>query len=134
MSVIETPKRHVTRPRKHTGGRPARAWRWTALSGVALMVLATVHIVAQHFAAHGTGGLRNYHQILHYIANPVTFAIECLFVLALSIHAMLGIRSILRDFDLKPRTARRIEQGLCVLGTVTAVYGIALLSVLASRA
>jgi len=85
-------------------------------------------------SVHGTGGLRNYHQVLHYIANPLMFAIECMFLLALSIHAMLGIRSIVRDFDLKPRTIRRIERGLWALGTVTAAYGIVLLSILAARA
>ena len=52
----------------------------------------------------------------------------------LSIHAMLGIRSIVRDFDLKPRTIRRIERGLWALGAVTAAYGIVLLSILAARA
>ena len=134
MTVIEFPRRHTPRPREYPGGRSGRAWRWTALSGFALVVLATIHIAAQHFAVHGTGGLRNYHQVLRYIANPLMFAIECMFVLALSIHAMLGIRSIVRDFDLKPRTNRRIERGLWALGTVTAAYGIVLLSILAARA
>ena len=36
MSVIEFPKR----ARVYPGGRSARAWRWTAGSGLALVVLA----------------------------------------------------------------------------------------------
>lgn len=133
MSVIEFPKRRAA-PREYRGPRTARVWRWTVVSGLALFVLATVHIVAQHFVVHGTGGLRNYHQVISYIANPVMFVIECGFLLALAIHGMLGIRSILHDFDFRPRTLRRIDRGLWMLGTLTVSYGLIVLSVLASRA
>ena len=129
MSVIEFPKR----ARVDSGRRPARAWRWTAGSGLALVVLACAHIVAQHFVARGTGGLRTYQQVLDYIANPVMLAIECGFLFAVAIHAMLGLRSILHDLDLRARTKRRLDVTLWVLGTLTVTYGLVLLIVLAAR-
>jgi len=129
MSVIEFPKR----ARAYPGGRSARAWRWTAGSGLALVVLACVHIVAQHFVVHGTGGLRTYRQVLDYIANPVIFVIECGFLFAVAIHAMLGVRSILHDLELRARTKRRLDVTLWVTGTLTVVYGLVLLIVLAAR-
>ena len=46
---------------------------------------------------------------------------------------MLGVRGILHDLDLNPRTQRRIDTGLWVLGTVTVAYGMALLTTLAAR-
>ena len=99
----------------------------------ALVVLATMHIVAQHFVVHGTGGLRTYHQVLQYLSNPVFVVVECAFLLALVIHAMLGLRSILLDFDLGPRTRRHLSKLLWGLGTVTFCYGAAVVLILASR-
>ncbi len=111
----------------------SRPWRWTAGSGIALVVLATMHVVAQHFIAHGTGGLRTYHQVLQYLSNPVFVVVECAFLLALTVHAMLGLRSILLDFDLGPRTRRHLSKLLWALGTVTFCYGTAVVLILASR-
>lgn len=133
MAVLDRPS---SRPRlpERPGGRSARVWRWTVGSGVALVALASVHLVAQHFIVHETGGLRTYHQVLDYIANPVIFVIECGFVLAVTIHAMLGLRGVLHDFGPGPRARQRIDIGLWVLGTVTVGYALALLVVLAVRA
>lgn len=114
-------------------GRSARVWRWTAGSGLALVALTTMHIVAQHFIVHQKGGLRTYGEVLTYIANPVIFVLEAGFLVAVAIHAMLGIRSILHDLDLGPRTARHLDTGLWVLGSVTVLYGMALLTTLALR-
>ena len=120
----------VTHPAEHA----ARSWRWTAGTGVALVLLATAHIVAQHFTVHQRGGLRTYHEVLQYVASPVMFVIECGFLFAVTIHAMLGIRGIVLDFDLTARARRRIDLGLWTVGTLTIVYGLALLTTLAIRA
>ncbi len=138
MSVIDRLKSEAP-PDSHLGTweyrrrRSARAWRWTAGSGLALVALTTMHIVAQHFIVHQKGGLRTYHEVLTYVANPVIFVLEAGFLVAVAIHAMLGIRSILHDLDLGPRLARRLDAGLWVLGTVTVLYGTALLVTLAAR-
>jgi succinate dehydrogenase hydrophobic anchor subunit len=132
MSVIEAPEQEQpTQAYRH--GRSARAWRWTAGSGLALVALATLHIVAQHFIVHQKGGLRTYGEVLSYIANPVIFVLESGFLFAVTIHGMLGLRSVLRDLDLTLGTQRRIDVGVWVLGTVTVAYGMALLITLAVR-
>jgi len=136
MSVVEVPDRESSaRPPagEYRRGRSARAWWWTAGSGLALVALATLHIVAQHFVVHQTGGLRTYSEVLSYIANPVIFVLEAGFLFAVTIHAMLGIRGILHDLDLSPRAARRLDATLWVVGTVTVAYGMALLVTLAIR-
>ena len=112
----------------------ARAWRWTAGSGLALVVLLTIHMIANHFVVDSTGGLRNYQQVLDYLANPVIFVVEALLLTTVTIHAMLGIRSILFDFDLRARTRHLIERGLWTLGVLTVGYGLVLLTTLAGRA
>jgi succinate dehydrogenase hydrophobic anchor subunit len=133
MAVAETPERPPPR-RVYPGGRTARAWRWTVGTGIALVVLATVHIVAQHFIVDEPGGLRTYQQVLDYIANPVIFVLECGFLFAVTIHGMLGLRGILLDLDPGPRLRRWIDPGLWVLGTLTISYGLVLLITLAIRA
>lgn len=111
-----------------------RAWRWTSFTGAALLVLVTVHMVAHHFVVQSTGGLRTYEQVLEYVANPLIFTIESLFLVIVTIHAMLGIRSVLLDLEFGDRGRRRIDRGLVALGTLTVGYGLFLVGTLASRA
>jgi succinate dehydrogenase hydrophobic anchor subunit len=136
MSVIEAPKRTRTAEpsvQTYRRGRSTRVWYWTAGSGMALVLLATMHIVAQHFIVHQTGGLRTYAQVLSYVANPIIFILEAGFLLAVTIHAMLGIRGILHDRDLSPRATRRLDRWLWTVGSITVVYGMAVLITLAIR-
>ena len=136
MSVIEAPKQEPpaeSRVEAYRRGRSSRVWHWTAGTGMALVLLATMHIVAQHFVVHQKGGLRTYAEVLSYIGNPVIFVLEAAFLVAVTIHAMLGVRGVLGDLDLSPGARRRIDRGLWVLGTMTVAYGMALLITLAVR-
>jgi len=112
----------------------SRSWRWTSLTGVSLLVLVTVHMVAQHFVLAQIGGLRTYQQVLAYISNPIMFVIESIFLVVVTWHAMLGLRSVLFDFGLSAATRRRVNRWLTVLGAVTVAYGFVLIGTLASRA
>lgn len=132
-SVVELPNREPSAEREYRRGRSARVWYWTAGSGVALLLLATMHIVAQHFVVHQKGGLRTYGEVLSYVSSPVIFVLETGFLFAVTIHAMLGIRGILQDLDLSPRAARRLDATLWLVGTVTVAYGMVLLVTLALR-
>ena len=89
----------------------SRRWKVTTYSGVALLVLVTVHMVAHHFVVDEIGGLRTYAQVLDYIANPVILVIECTFLIVVTIHAMLGLRSVLFDFGLSERMQRLVSRG-----------------------
>ena len=136
MDVIDAPRRDTpdeARAHAYRRGRSARLWHWTAGSGMALVLLATMHIVAQHFIVDQKGGLRTYSEVLTYISNPVIFVLEAGFLLAVTIHAMLGIRSILRDLDLSHRANRRLDRALWALGSLTVLYGVTLLVTLALR-
>ena len=114
--------------------RTARDWRLTTLTGVALLGLLLVHMIGHHFVVGEVGGLRNYDQVLDYIAHPVIFTIESFFLLFVTVHAMLGLRSVLLDLDPAPRLRRAIDVGAVVLGLATLAYGYFLIGTLASRA
>ena len=114
--------------------RSAGEWRTMTLTGLGLLVLVTVHMIANHFVVRSIGGLRDYQQVLAYIANPAIFTIESLFLLFVTVHAMLGLRGVLLDLDPAPRLRRWIDRGLAVLGLATLAYGYFLIGTLASRA
>jgi succinate dehydrogenase hydrophobic anchor subunit len=122
VSVIERPL------------RGARIWRWTTFSGVALLVLVTVHMVAHHFVVEEIGGLRDYANVLDYVSSPIIVVSEATFLVAVTIHAMLGLRGVLYDLGPGVRARRRIDVGLIVLGAATIAYGAYLLGTLVSRA
>ena len=115
-------------------GRSARVWGVTTVSGLAVLVLVTVHMIANHFVVESIGGLRDYHQVLKYISNPVIFVLESLFLITVTIHALMGLRAVLLDLDPGPRVRTWIDRGLIVLGILTIGYGFTLIGVLASRA
>jgi succinate dehydrogenase hydrophobic anchor subunit len=136
MAVVETRPRPTKVQRRSTtpGGKSARVWRWTVITGAALLLLVTVHMVAHHFVVKEVGGLRTYEQVLDYIATPLIFTIECFFLITVTAHALLGLRSVLFDLALGPKGRRRIDMGLWALGVVTVGYGFFLVGTLASRA
>src|SRR5437762_956551 len=112
----------------------SRTWRVTALTGIVVLVLVTVHMVAHHFVVKQVGGLRTYDQVLEYIGNPVILVLEELFLVAVTWHAMLGLRAVLFDLGLPDAWRRRVSRGLAALGVLTIAYGSFLVLTLASRA
>ena len=126
--------RETVRRRSPRVPRSAGEWRIMTLTGLGLLVLLTIHMIANHFVVKSVGGLRDYRQVLAYIANPVIFTIESLFLLFVTVHGMLGLRSVLLDLDAGPRLHRWIDRGLVLLGLATLAYGYFLIGTLASRA
>ncbi len=134
MATVAATRPRPTKRRPVPGGRSVRAWWWTVITGAALLVLLVVHMIANHFVVEEVGGLRTYQQVLEYIAHPAIFTIECFFLVTVTTHALLGLRSVLFDMGFGPRGKRRIDLGLWVLGIATVAYGFFLVGTLASRA
>lgn len=133
MDVV--PTRPIPKERRPIpGGKSVRVWRWTVITGGALLVLLVAHMIAHHFVVEEVGGLRTYQQVLDYIANPLIFTIECFFLVTVTTHALMGLRAVLFDMGFGGRARRRIDAGLWVLGIATVAYGFFLVGTLASRA
>jgi succinate dehydrogenase hydrophobic anchor subunit len=111
-------------PQARAGRRgPAGAlWLVQAISGLLLVLVLGLHMVAHHFVVEG--GLRDYAQVIDYVSNPAIFALEVLFLVFVTIHAMLGLRAIFLDLGLRPGRQRIVDWGLALVGAVTLVYGI----------
>ncbi|HZD74452.1 MAG TPA: hypothetical protein VE776_11305 [Actinomycetota bacterium] len=110
--------------------RPSPTWGWMGqvVSGGLLLVLVTVHMIANHFVVKG--GLRTYAQVAAYIGNPVMLAIEIAFLLVVTWHAMAGIRAVLADLGLRGRAGRVATRLLTGLGVVTVAYGLWLVTII----
>jgi succinate dehydrogenase / fumarate reductase membrane anchor subunit len=103
--------------RKHSSW----AWFWQAVTGLALLFLVGLHMVAQHFVAQG--GLRDYQQVVDYLSNPLIVVIEIAFLLSVTTHAMLGVRAILFDLGLSEKAERMVTYACALIGVVIVVYG-----------
>jgi succinate dehydrogenase / fumarate reductase membrane anchor subunit len=106
-------------------------WIGQAASGLALLILLAVHLIAQHFIVEG--GLRTYDQVLAYITQPFILGWEICFLVVATYHGLAGLRSILLDFGLTPEQDRRVTVWLVVSGGATVTYGLWLLLTLLSR-
>jgi succinate dehydrogenase / fumarate reductase, membrane anchor subunit len=105
--------------------RPTFAWLVQAVSGVLLLVLLTVHMVAQHFVVQG--GLRTYADVVAWIRTPVVFAVEALLVVCVTWHAIAGVHGVLLDLGLRGRAERIVARALLGLAVATVLYGLWLL-------
>jgi succinate dehydrogenase membrane anchor subunit len=111
--------------------RPTFAWLAQTVTGVLLLVLLTVHMVAQHLVVEG--GLRSYEQVIAWIRNPVVFVVEALLLVCVTWHGIAGVHAILLDLGLRGRTERIIARILGDVAVATVLYGLWLLYMLAFR-
>ena len=109
--------------------RPTFAWLAQVVSGVLLLVLLTVHMVAQHFLVEG--GLRTYDQVIAWIRNPLVFAVEALLLVCVTWHGIAGVHAVLLDLGLRGRTERIVARILGDVMIATILYGLWLLYMLA---
>jgi succinate dehydrogenase / fumarate reductase membrane anchor subunit len=98
------------------------SWLWQVITGMALLFLLGLHVIANHFIAKG--GLRNFADVLAYLRNPVFLFLEVLFLVIVTSHAMLGIRAILLDFGLPDRVERWLSRALTAIGVLTVGYSL----------
>jgi succinate dehydrogenase hydrophobic anchor subunit len=104
--------------------RASSSWLWQVITGVGLVILLGLHLIANHFIAKG--GLRDFADVVAYLRSPLFLVLEVLFLVVVATHAMLGVRAILMDFGLSERAEKRLSQALTVVGVVTVGYGLLL--------
>lgn len=97
-------------------------WIIQAVSGLLLILLLGLHMIAHHFIVEG--GLRTYQDVLDYISNPVIFVLEILFLIVVTPHAMLGLQGIVLDLGPSKSAERVIVWVFRILIVVVLAYGI----------
>src|ERR1700758_5834943 len=102
--------------------KPTVAWLWQVVTGVGLVALLGLHMVANHFIAKG--GLRDYAAVVAYLRNPIILLLEILFLVCVTTHALLGVRAIFLDFGLSDRVEQMLTRVLKWIGVLTVGYGL----------
>lgn len=103
--------------------RDSFVWLLQAASGVLLVILILLHMIAQHFTANK---LLTYEDVVTYLSNPVVFALETVLLIAVTFHALAGVRAVALDLGLNDDQERRLTRFLWVVGTLMVLYGVAL--------
>ena len=106
----------------HRQTNASLGWLLQAVSGLLLIVLLALHLVANHFVV--PGGLQTYQDVIRYLANPLILVLETIFLCVVTSHALLGVRAILLDFSLSPKSERLINLILSGLGVLIVLYGL----------
>ena len=96
-------------------------WVWQALSGLALLVLVGLHMIANHLTA--PGGLRGYQEVLAYMKSPVIVALELLLLGFGTYHGLLGLRVVITDLGLSRRQEVALNAFLTLVGVVMVGWG-----------
>lgn len=102
--------------------RGSLGWILQAGSGVLLLALLGLHMVMQHYVVEG--GMRDYNEVIEYMAKPALMLLEVLFLIDVTYHAMVGLRSIIFDLGIKESTQKIVTNVLWVVGIATVIYGI----------
>jgi succinate dehydrogenase hydrophobic anchor subunit len=98
------------------------SWLVQIVSGLVLILLLALHMIAHHFVVEG--GLRTYQDVLDYISNPLVFALELIFIIVVTPHAMLGLHGILMDLGPSQQARTTITWIIRLITVVVIGYGI----------
>jgi len=112
----------TTQKRASQSGAAGALWLVQAVSGLLLVLLLLLHMVAHHFVVEG--GLRNFQEVLAYVSNPTVFFLEITFLVVVTTHAMLGARAILLDLGLSQSASRVANWVITLIGLAALGYGI----------
>jgi succinate dehydrogenase hydrophobic anchor subunit len=125
MAQLEQPPAGHGGPGWTPSGETARpTWGWIAqaITGAFVLVLVTLHMIANHFIV--AGGLRDFADVVAYLSNPVVVVLEVCFLVAVTWHGLLGLRAVLFDFGLSRRVETAITRVFTVLGLAIVAYGL----------
>jgi succinate dehydrogenase hydrophobic anchor subunit len=101
--------------------RSSWGWFWQSVTGLLLLFLVGLHMIAHHYVVEG--GLRDFQQVIDYLSNPLIIVTEIAFLITVTVHAVLGMRSILFDLGLSERAERAVTLVGLIVGVLTVLYG-----------
>jgi succinate dehydrogenase hydrophobic anchor subunit len=106
-------------------------WLIQAGLGVMLVILLTIHLVVNHWAA--PHGLLTYADIIRYYDIPGIAWMETIFLITVTVHCLLGLHSILLDLNLSATVTRTATWLLKLFALTAILYGVWLTRVIVSR-
>jgi succinate dehydrogenase hydrophobic anchor subunit len=111
-----------TGPRR---GESTALWMVKIVSGVFVLTLLFIHLVANHLLPEA--GLMSFREVVAYLSNPWIALMEGTFLVIVTVHALVGARSVVLDLHPSPNLLKRLDVLFVIFGVVAIVYGIWLL-------
>jgi succinate dehydrogenase hydrophobic anchor subunit len=107
-------------------------WIWfiKQASGGLVFLVILVHLVVNHLVA--AGGLLTYSDVIRYFSHPWVVVMEIFFLIVVVGHSLLGLRSILLDFNPTAAFLRVTDFVFVILGSAAVLYGVWLALTIAS--
>jgi succinate dehydrogenase hydrophobic anchor subunit len=106
-------------------------WLVQAGLGIMLVILLTIHLIVNHWAA--PHGLLTYGDVVRYYDIPGIAWMEAAFLIVATVHCLLGLHSILLDLNMSARVTRVATWLLTLAGLTAIVYGAWLTRTIVSR-
>ena len=106
-------------------------WLVQAGLGIGLIILLTIHLIVNHWAA--PHGLLKYEDVVRYYDIPGIAWMEAIFLITVTVHCLLGLHSILLDLNLSASVTRIATWLLTLLGMAAVLYGLWLTQTIVSR-
>jgi succinate dehydrogenase hydrophobic anchor subunit len=108
-------------------------WLWLIkiMFGFVILFLLGLHFLVNHLIA--PEGLLSYNDVVRYYSNPAIPIIEIAFIIFVTTHALLGVRSIILDLNPAPRIVRVLDPLFITIGAGVIIYSIWLILTIASR-
>ena len=106
-------------------------WLVQACLGVLLVILLTIHLIVNHWAA--PHGLLTYADVVRYYDISGIAWMETIFLITVTVHCLLGLHSILLDLSMSARATRVATWLLTFVGLTAIVYGVCLTRTIVSR-
>lgn len=97
-------------------------WLVQAGLGILLVILLTIHLIVNHWAA--PQGLLSYADVVRYYDIPGIAWMEAIFLIVVTVHCLLGLHSILLDLNLPTRATRIATWLLTSAGLILILYGV----------
>ena len=107
-------------------------WALKQASGVLVIILILVHLVVNHLVAEN--GLMSFKEVVAYLGNPWIAGMEITFLVIVIGHSLLGLRSVILDFNPPLGFIKVLDPLLIAFGVIAAIYGIWLTIVVGSLA
>ncbi len=105
-------------------------WLYKIIAGVLIVFLLGLHFVINHLVA--PEGLLSWSDVVAYYQNPIIPIIEIIFLIVVVSHSLIGLRSIILDLNPSAAILRGVDILFMVVGVVSIVYGIWLVTVIIS--
>ena len=112
-------------------GEGAGLWFLKILSGLLILLVLLVHLVANHLIVEG--GLLSYDDVVRYYQVWIVPVMEVFFLIFVVGHSLMGLRSVLLDLNPSNTLLKVINWGLTIFGVGAIVYGTWLVIVITGR-